>query len=200
MVAPKEARPPAAPAQGPVAEQPAPDNATVAEPTKDETVAAAPEQKKKTLADKIDGFIEKIASKGPGRPQKEEAEEPPRTVPADGERRSTRRGEEGTAAPNRAELARQVEVVANNTDNWMMGVKDLKLTVRNYNTVPLKSATVEVAYFSENDELLEKKTVRVANIPAKGRKVVAAPDQRMADHVELKVLSVSADEEAYAQQ
>jgi hypothetical protein len=72
--------------------------------------------------------------------------------------------------------------------------------VRNYNSVPLKSAAIEVAYYSENDELLEKKTVRVSHIPAKGRKTVAAPDQRMADHVELKVLSVAADEEAYAQQ
>lgn len=200
VVARKEAKQPAAPVQGPVAQQPVTDNAPATEPLEEESVASAPVQKKKTLADKIDGFIEKIASKGPGRPQKEEAEETPRTAPAEGERRSTRRGEEGAVAPSPAELARQVDVVASNSDNWMMGIKDLKLTVRNYNAVPIRSATVEVAYYSENDNLLEKKIVKVSNIPARGRKTVAAPDLRMADHVELKVVSVSADEEAYAQQ
>ena len=202
VVAQAPTKQPPTPVQEPVAQQPVPDNPVVAGPAEEEAVASAPPEKKKTLADKIDGFIEKIASKGPGKPQKEEAGEAPRTspAPADGERRSTRRGEEVASTPNTAELARQVDVVANNTEGWMMGVKDLKLTVRNYNSVPLKSASVEVAYYSENDELLEKKTVRVANIPAKGRKTVAAPDQRLADHVELKVLSVSADEEAYAQQ
>jgi hypothetical protein len=189
-------------AQRPDAHLPAPERTIADEPVEEEVAATTPQQKKKTLADKIDGFIEKIASKGPSKTPKEEVEETPRTGPApeSGERRSTRRGEEGAAVPDRAELARQVDVVANNSDNWMMGVKDLKLTVRNYNTVALKSATVEVAYYSESDELLEKKTVKVSNIPAKGRKTVAAPDQRLADHVELKVLSVSADEEAYAQQ
>jgi hypothetical protein len=201
-LAQKPADKPAAPAQGPVVQQPSPDRTPTTQPVEEEAVASAPEQKKKTLAEKIDGFIEKIASKGPGKSPKEEVEELPRTEPApgSGERRSTRRGEEGTTVPDPTELARQVEVVANNTDNWMMGVKDLKLTVRNYNAVPIKSAAVEVSYYSESDELLEKKTVRVSNIPAKGRKTVAAPDQRMADHVELKVLSVSADEAAYAQQ
>lgn len=191
-----------APVPGPGAQQPAPENPGAAEPVEEEAVASAPPEKKKTLADKIDGFIEKIASKGPGKTQKEEADETPPASPApgSGERRSTRRGEEGTPAPDRAELARQVDVVANNSDNWMMGVKDLKLTVRNYNAVTLKSATVEVSYFSESDNLIEKKTVKVSNIPAKGRKTVAAPDQRLADHVELKVLSVTADDEAYAQQ
>ena len=191
---------PVAPTQGPVARQPVTDDLPATEPLEEESVASAPEPKKKTLADKIDGFIEKIASKGPGKPQKEEAEEMPRTVPSEGERRSTRRGEEGAAAPNPAELARQVDVVANNSDNWMMGIKDLKLTVRNNNAVPIRSATIEVAYYSESDNLLEKKTVKVSNIPARGRKTVAAPDQRLADHVELKVVSVTADEEAYAQQ
>ncbi|HEY1113483.1 MAG TPA: hypothetical protein VGE66_07970 [Chitinophagaceae bacterium] len=190
------------PVQGQVAQQTVPVGPGVAEPVEEEAVASAPQEKKKTLADKIDGFIEKIASKGPGKTQKDEVEEAPPAGPApgSGERQSTRRGEEGALAPDRAELARQVDVVANNSDNWMMGVKNLKLTVRNYNSVPLKSATVEVSYFSESDDLLEKKTVMVSNIPAKGRKTVAAPDQRMADHVELKVVSVSADEEAYAQQ
>lgn len=197
---PEEQAPPLA--QRPVAQLPAPERTIADAPAEEEVAAAPPQQKKKTIAEKIDGFIEKIASKGPGKPSKEEVEETPRTGPApeSGERRSTRRGEEGIAAPDRTELARQVDVVANNTDNWMMGIKDLKLTVRNYNPVAIRSATIEVAYYSESDELLEKKTVKVSNIPPKGRKTVAAPDQRMADHVELKVLSVSADEEAYAQQ
>lgn len=193
---------PPAPDPSPVAQQPVTDPVAETEPVEEKAVAAAPTEKKKTLADKIDGFIEKIASKGPGRAQKEEVEEAPRTGPApgSGERRSTRRGEEETTNPNTAELARQVDVVANNSDNWMMGVKDLKITVRNYNAVPIRSATIEVSYYSESDNLLEKKTVKVSNIPAKGRKTVGAPDQRLADHVELKVVSVAADEEAYAQQ
>lgn len=193
---------PSIPGQSPVAQQPVADPAAETEPAEEEAVVVAPTEKKKTLADRIDGFIEKIASKGPGRAQKEEAEEAPRTGPApgSGERRATRRGEEEASAPNTAELARQVDVVANNSDNWMMGVKDLKITVRNYNAVPIRSATIEVSYYSESDDLLEKKTVKVSNIPAKGRKIVGAPDQRLADHVELKVVSVTADEEAYAQQ
>ena len=169
-------------------------------PAADVPVAAAPKEKKKSLADKIDGFIEKIASKGlSGREAKEEQ---PTTQPdpQTGERRSTRRDGEGAPAIDPAELARQVEVVANQTDNWMMGVKDLKLTVRNHSPVTIRSAAIEVSYYSENDNLLEKKTVYASAIPPKGRKTVAAPDQRMADHVAFRVLSVSADEDAYARQ
>jgi hypothetical protein len=169
-------------------------------PAADEPAASVPKARKKSLAEKIDGFIEKIASKGPS--GREVKEEPPTTSPepGTGERRSTRRGEEGAPAIDPAELARQVEVVANQSDNWMMGVKDLKLIVRNNSSIPIKTAAIEVSYYSENDNLLERKTVYVSGIPAKGRKTVAAPDQRLADHVDLRVLSVSADEEAYARQ
>jgi hypothetical protein len=185
-----------------VAHLPPVDNPATTEekkPAADEPVTAAPKAKKKSLADKIDGFIEKIASKGlSGREQKEEPTT--QSDPGTGERRSTRRDGEGTPSVDPTELARQVEVVANQSDNWMMGVKDLKLTVRNYSTVPIRSANIEVSYYSENDNLLEKKTVYVSAIPPKGKKTIAAPDQRMADHVSFRVVSVSADEEAYARQ
>ena len=171
-------------------------------PEPEEPIAAAPKEKKKTLAEKIDGFIEKIASKGKSGTSGEVEEETTKTTPAPGtgERRSTRRDGEGAPAIDAAELARQVEVVANNADNWMMGVKDLKLTVRNHSAVTIKRATIEILYYSENDNLLERKTIQVSGIPPKGRKVVAAPDQRLADHVDFRVVSASADEEAYAQQ
>jgi hypothetical protein len=201
-IARKPAEPSTAQEQDPLPQQPLPGNTSAEEPVEEEDVAVSPQEKKKSLADKIDGFIEKIASKGRKGAQKEVEEKTPGTTPAPGtgERRSTRRGEEGTPSISNAELAQQVEVVANNSDNWMMGVKGLKLTVRNHSAVAIKSAAIEVSYYSENDNLLETKTVYVYSIPAKGRKTVAAPDQRMADRVEFKVLSASADEEAYAQQ
>ena len=169
-------------------------------PVADEPVTAAPKAKKKSLADKIDGFIEKIASKGLSDREPKEEQSTTQSDPETGERRSTRRDGEGAPGVDPAELARQVEVVANQSDNWMMGVRDLRLTVRNYSTVPIRSAAIEVSYYSENDNLLEKKTVYASAIPPKGKKTIAAPDQRMADHVSFRVVSVSADEEAYARQ
>ena len=184
----------------PTVDEPVVTERSVPEP--EEPVAAGPKEKKKTLAEKIDGFIEKIASKGRSGAGGEVEEETPKTTPAPGTeaRRSTRRDGEGAPAIDAAELARQVEVVANNSDNWMMGVKDLKLTVRNHSAVTIKRATIEILYYSENDNLLERKTIQVSGIPPKGRKVVAAPDQRLADHVDFRVVSASVDEEAYAQQ
>lgn len=157
---------------------------------------AAPsgKEKKKSLGEKIDGFFDKLAGKKKTGSQASQGDEEPvqrSTQPGDSERRSVRRGEGETRTVDPAVLARQVEVVGNNPDNWMMGVRDLKLTVRNRSSETLKNAAVEVSYYTEEKSLLEKKVVYVTDVPPGKAKTIKAPDQRLADHADYRILSVT---------
>lgn len=159
-----------------------------------ETTAPSGKEKKKSLGEKIDGFFDKLAGKKKTESQasQEDGEQVPgSTQPGDSERRSVRRGEGETRTVDPAVLARQVEVVGNNPDNWMMGVRDLKLTVRNRSSETLKNAAVEVAYYTEEKNLLEKKVVYVTDVPPGKAKTIKAPDQRLADHADYRILSVT---------
>ena len=80
----------------------------------------------------------------------------------------------------------------------MLGVKNLKLTLFNRSTLTVNSAKVEVQYFSDNNELLETKTFSFSNILPKKSQTLAVPDQRLADHIEYKVLSAMGMEKAFA--
>ena len=182
--------------------EPAPQNETgVSSPSEEveiqEPEVATPKEKKKTLAEKIDGFIDKLGKKK----QKESVpEDQSATTPSSGERKSTRRDDETAKPAEEVDLTSLIDITANNPDNWMMGVKGLKLTLRNRSNEIIKTAIVELRYYNEQNSLLEKKLIYFTNVAPKKSLTVLAPDHRLADHTDFKLLSVSNKEDAYVRQ
>ncbi len=161
----------------------------------EEPIMTVPKQKKKTLAEKIDGFLDKIGSKKQNEPV---LEDQTKTSEDDSEGKSKRKDDETTTPVEVVDLATLVDIIANNPDNWMMGVKGLKLTLRNRSNETIKTATVEIRYYNEQNSLLEKKLVYFTNIPPKKSLTIEAPDQRLADHADFKLLAINTKEDSYA--
>lgn len=180
-----------APSPAPGAETPL-DNGTKEE----STVSAEPKKERKKIGKAINNVLEKLK----GNKQEETVEEAPKSVTgSSGERRAVRRGEDNSAVPEAPNLAAQIKLVASERpDNWMMGVVGQKLTLYNLSNQTIRSATVEVLYYNEQDKLLEKKQIQFTNIGPSRTKTVPIPDHRLADHASYKVISASGDEEAYA--
>jgi hypothetical protein len=112
-------------------------------------------------------------------------------------RSASRRDEEQSATI--VDLSDQVQVRSNQSPaDWMMGVQGLKLTLCNKSAAQLKNATVEVSYFSEQNDLLQKKTLSFSNIAPQKSQTVSAPDHRLADHVTYNVISATGESSAYA--
>lgn len=135
--------------------------------------------------------------------KKEDAvqEQPQPTTNNNNERTATRRGDEQETVTNIIDLSGQVTVKLNKTSNdWMMGVQGLKLTLYNNSGATLKTAVVEVLYYSDESNLLEKKTINFSNIAPGKSQTMAAPDHRLADHADYKIISASGITNAYAKQ
>lgn len=171
------------------------DNATKKESTPEATatepeITATTTTKKKTLGEAIDGFFGKFK-----KDKKEEAPNAGTSANADGVRRSSKRDEPQTNTPPAPEeLAQQVKVTASEpADNWMLGIKGLKLTLHNLSDYKLSNAAVEVAYFDEQNTLLEKKTVLFKNVPPNKTTTLSAPDHRMATYAKHQLLTVSGE-------
>ena len=88
-------------------------------------------------------------------------------------RQSTKREEGNTDSKTSTEpnidLTGMIDVTSNAPDNWMMGIKGLKLTLRNRSNVVIQTASVELSYYNDNNQVLEKKLVYFNNISAKGK-------------------------------
>ncbi|HEY0356389.1 MAG TPA: hypothetical protein VGC29_09305, partial [Flavisolibacter sp.] len=97
-------------------------------------------------------------------------------------------------------LAENIDLFSNSTDNWMMGIKGLKVTLRNNNTVAIQTATVVISYFDANNKLLEKRSIVFNNIPAKGKLTLPAPDDQWAEHTELALGNLSIRKDVYARE
>jgi hypothetical protein len=157
-------------------------------------VASVPNQKE-TLENKVSNFFGKILNKDKGdKPAQSEI----KTEGATAERETKRRTEEPAPVIS---IANQVNVTANaSSGNWMMGVRGLKLTLQNKSNETLKTAIVEVRYYNEQKELIEKKQVQFSNILPKKSQTVMAPDHRLADHADYQLISAIAKEDAYVKQ
>ena len=174
--------------------QPPENNPPVAAGKDEAVVAEAPKEKKKSLKQILSGLFKKN-KKGETAP-----EEPQPADNSNNERKATRR-DESSPQTIAVDLAGEVDIKINkSSDDWMMGVQGLKLTLYNRSTATLKTAAVEVLYYSEQDDLLDKKTVYFSNIASKNSQTVAAPDHRMADHVNYRIISATGVENAYAKQ
>jgi hypothetical protein len=164
--------------------------AVTKEVTKDEEeVAATTPQKKKKLGEKMDGFLDQFKRKKTGTTAEEQQK------PVSGQEASKRKlspkEEATTSVPENVNPADFIDVTKKETqDNWMMGVHGLKFTLRNRGNEVLKTA-IEVRYYNEQNELLQKKVLNVANIPPKKSVTVSAPDHRLADHTDYQLLTVS---------
>ena len=171
------------------------ENSPVLTEEKNEPVAAEkPKEKKRSLKQLLGGLF--------GKKNKDETvQEAPK--PADNnnnERKATRRDEQATETVA-VDLIDQVDIKMNkSSDDWMMGVQGLKLTLYNRSATTLQSAAVQVLYYSEQNNLLDKKTIYFSNIASGKSQTLAAPDHRMADHVEYKIVSAKGMENAYAKQ
>lgn len=146
--------------------------------------------------------------------KKDKAEEPKNNdvvlqnpKPADNRQAQRRGGDESStdnqpaetpSETNTAALAGQIDIYTNNNDNWMMGVKNLKVILRNRSNTTIQTAAVTVNYYNENNELLEKKLIYFSNVAPRSKATVVAPDSKYADHVDFKLASVSAKDDRYA--
>ncbi len=77
-----------------------------------------------------------------------------------------------------------------NEEHWQLGIYNFKIALHNHNANAIKNATVSIAYFDENNRLLERKTINYYNVAAGGSQTVAAPDQKWADHLEYQLVAV----------
>jgi hypothetical protein len=164
--------------------------------TQEEIVAEAPAEKKKTFKERVSELFKK---KNP-----DEATENSQSKPVEnknGERTATRRNDDAEANAVITDVSDQVEIKTNKiADSWMMGVKNLKLTLSNRSNLTINSAKVEVLYYSEQNNLLDKKILSFSNVPPGKSQTLPAPDQRLADHIEYKILSANGVDNAYARQ
>lgn len=163
---------------------PPPQEPAISTTDKNEAPAAEPSKtKKKSLKEVLGGLFKKK--------KEEPVQQEPQPASTNGnERTATRRDE--TAASSTVNIADQVDIKMNkNSDDWMMGVEGLKLTLYNRSTVTLNKATVEVLYYSEQNSLLDKKILYFSNIASQKSQTLPAPDHRTADHVEYRVVSAT---------
>lgn len=164
--------------------------------------AKAPAEKKTKFREIIKGIFSKKDKKEEPKKNETVSDEP---KPSNN-RQATRRDEDNKASDdnsvssetNTANLMQQIDISSNASDNWMMGVKNLKVTLRNRSNTPIQKASVAVNYYDENNRLLEKKLIYFSNVAPKAKTTVGAPDHKFADHVDFSLTSVSANEDRYA--
>lgn len=159
------------------------ENNSVIEETKTEPVAVETPKEKKKLRDKIaDLFRKKPEEKGEeAKPAEEE----------NGERRSVRR----EAGSNLAQLVTVKFVIPN---DWMMGIKGAKATLTNRSSETIAKAVVEVIYYNDDNDVLDKKTISFANIKSKQSQAISIPDHQTATRLEYNVVSATGANEPFA--
>lgn len=159
-----------------------------------------PVEKKKKFADVIKNIFGRKEKRQEAKTN-EVVRENPR--PAEN-RQATRRENNDPLKKNASEettatnIMDQIELSSNAPDNWMMGVKNLKLTLHNRSNAIIQTASATVTYYDQNNQLLDKKIIYFSNIAPKGKASVAAPDSKWADHADFKLTTASAKEDHYA--
>jgi hypothetical protein len=177
-------------------DKPATDPPSVNEPAEEKTVTTEPKKEKKKLKDVVKDIFGKKDKKETVKSERPVLEDP---KPATGRQSQRRSDNESTEQPtSEVSLADAVNISSNAPESWMMGVKGLKVTLHNRNNVALQTALVNVLYYNESNELLDKKSVYFNNVPAKGKLTMPAPDHKFADHVEFKLGAVSGKDDRYA--
>lgn len=136
----------------------------------------APQEKKKKLRDKILDLFKK-------KPEEQKSDEAQPADNSGGERTATRREAD-------ANLAQMVSVRFDVPNDWMMGIKGAKATLVNRSNEKIAKATVEVLYYNDDNELLQKKVITFSKIDGKDSQTIAIPDHATATRVDYNVVSV----------
>jgi len=157
-------------------------------------------ERKKKLGEVIKGIFSRKDRKEETKNDRVVLDDP---KPATNRQATKREGGDNTVPENSnevntADLMNQVDLSSNAPENWMMGVRNLKITLRNRGNTTIQTASVTVNYYDENNQLLEKKLIYFNNVGPKARATVAAPDHKWADHVDFKLATVSAKQDGYA--
>ncbi len=178
-----------------VAEQPQGIAKDIPEEKKETEVVNPSPQKKKTFVDKLDnlfGIKRKKAEEKPAVTEKPVQEADNKAPdPVHDERKSRRRNDEVSPGSPAGNIAGLVDITSNESpEKWMLGVHGVKLTVRNRSTEVVKTASIEVSYYNDQKELLEKKMVNCKNVPPESSVTVPVPDHRLADHTDYRLVSV----------
>ncbi|MEJ7767175.1 MAG: hypothetical protein WKF89_05150 [Chitinophagaceae bacterium] len=181
--------------------------------TRTETVEPASSKpgKKKTLGKAFSGFFGKFKRKAEVEPNtkttnetssgKTPAEKPEAsTQDAGTERKARRRSDEINAGNNtpvstpveKVHLEEMVDITSNEpAEKWMLGIHGVKLTIHNRSTEMMRTAAVEVRYYNEQHEMLDKKLVNFANVPSSKSSTLPVPDHRLADHTDYRIITAS---------
>ena len=147
----------------------------------DEVVANDSKQKK-TLSQKIGGLFEKLKTKE----NKGEDESGSAQPDAGKQRQAQERAESPSSSVK--DLSDFASLSSNiRSSGWMMGIQGLKLTLHNNSNYLIESASAEVRYFNDQNELLDTKTIHFSNVPSKKAATASAPDHRLADHIEFRL-------------
>jgi hypothetical protein len=151
--------------------------ATPEESTSAPTETTAPQEKKKKLRDKLFDIFRK-------KPEEQKTEEAQPSETTNGERRSTHR-ETG------ANLTQMVSIHFTVPNDWMMGIKGAKATLVNRSNQKIEKATVEVLYYNDDNELLQKKIITFSKIDGKESQTISIPDHASATRVDYNIVSVA---------
>ena len=76
-------------------------------------------------------------------------------------------------------------------NDWMMGIKGAKAILVNSGSEKILKATVEVLYYNDDNELLQKKVITFSKIDGKESQTIAIPDHSTATRVDYNVLSLT---------
>ena len=133
---------------------------------------------KKSIGQKIEGIIDKLK----GGKEKETTTK----VPVEAQTPATVNNEV-------ADLSKNVVLSSNQTaaNNWMLGIKGLKVTMKNKGVEPIKAASVAVRYYNEEKELMETKIIHFTNVGGGKKVTVSAPDHRLASFTDYVLLSAN---------
>jgi hypothetical protein len=127
-------------------------------------------------------------------PETNQAEQP--EAEQEGRKARRRSSEAGTAI----NLAAQIELSSSiQKDSWMLGIVGQNLTLHNNSQELVRSATVEVSYFSEENSLLDQKTLQFSNIAPNGKAKLALPDHRLAHKAKFRLVNATGASTAASQ-
>ncbi len=140
-----------------------------------EQETAAPGEKKKKLRDKIFDIFRK-------KPEEAKGEETSSAETAPSERTASRRD----VGSDLSQLVHVRFIVPN---EWMMGIHGAKATLVNRSSETIQKATIEVQYFDDDNQLLQKKTISFEKVGGKESKTIPIPDHPTATKVDYSVIS-----------
>jgi len=160
-----------------------------------ESASSTPEKKKG-----LKGLFDKLKNKKKDEQPVEEETVARTTTNERGERVGQKRGNSGSGeAVTIPEISlSQIELKSTQkTAEWMMGIVNQKVKLTNKSSHTIETAIVEVIYYGEENNVIEKKKLSFSNISPKRSQTLPVPDHRMAMKADYKVVSAEAKQDGF---